>query len=201
MKVAITNVGNCFGVSYKNPDKDKIDDLFAIVEVGIEGNNKGAISIVHTNKPSVFFHHGDYEFSKEMYGNFQHKYGFGKIFEAGCKVWDKKNNISHMCYFNGGDFTNEWGRKAVVGGFVDFLNRIVQFESLNDYMAYEEAHKEEEWENKDVCDKIVELAKVIELYKKYHEINRALSITHDMEDLINRRLRSLLKDNENHKQQ
>lgn len=193
MKVAITKVGNCFSVSYKNPDTDEIDNKFAVVEIGIAGNDKGSLSIVHSNHPTVFFYHGNYEFSKEMSGNFWHKYGFGKIFEVGCWVKDNKNNISHMCYFNGGAFTNEWGSVAVAEGFVNFLNQLVQFENLEDFLVYKDAQKNEEWENKNICDKILELAKVIELYKKYYEINRALHVTHEIEDLINQRLQSLLE--------
>ena len=192
MRIAITNIGKCFKVSNQDPDQNEIDDLFAVVEITYTGNNSGSLSIVYYDGPYKSFGYENYEFPYEMTGNFWHVEGFGKKFEASCEVKDKGKNTSYICYFIGGDFTNSWCSKSIAWGFVNFLNKLVQFECLEDYKKYEEANNNNAWINKDVCDKILELAKVIELYKKYYEINRALSITHEMEELINKRLRYII---------
>ena len=199
--VVITKIGKCFDIAYNYSKGDAINNLFAVLDIDYVGkyagiSKDGTLSLLFNEEhsPSSGFKTKNYKFSKRMTGSYWHKDGFGKVFEAGCLVKDRNSNISHMCYFSGGDFTNSWCSESIANGFVNFLNKLVQFESLEDYITYEEVHKDEEWGNKDVCDKILELAKVIELYKKYHEINRALSITHEMEDLINRRIKFLLKD-------
>lgn len=194
MKVAITNIGSSFSVSRQNPETEEINNLFAVVDIKIEDGQKlrKPLYIKYVGPYNVF---GDwpYEFSHEIIGNYWPKEGYGKIFEAGCEVQDKKNKISYMCYFTGGDFTNSWCRNSVAKGFVNFLNTFYQFKSLEDYIAYDKANNNEEWDDKKMSEKILELSKIIELYKKYYEINRALPITHEIEDLINKRLKSLLK--------
>ena len=205
MSLALTKIGNCFDYSRKDPQNHDIDNLFAVLNIDYvyenAGSKNGTLSLIFNDKysPTYEFRTGIFQFSKEMTGRFWHQDGFGKVFEAGCLVTDLNNNVSHMCYFEGGDFTNSWCGMSIARDFVKFLNKLVQFESLEDYIIYEEANKRVEWYNKDLSDKILQLAKIIELYKKYYTINRALSITHKMEVLIESRLESLLKNNEKSK--
>lgn len=194
---AITKIGKCFELASDDLKIDEIDNLFAVVDINyvyenIHSGKDGTITLIfNEDSPTYDFKTDIFIFSKEITGRFWHKYGFGKEFEAGCLVTDVNSKISHMCYFDGGDFTNSWDSESIAIGFINFLNKLVQFESLEDYIIYEEAYK---WKNKDLSDKILQLAKVIELYKKYYEINRALSITHKMEKLIDYRLEILLKE-------
>lgn len=200
MKVGITKIGSCFNYSDQNSDKKDVENLWAVFDIGITSElnqSKGSISIIcdDSNRPYI----GDFIISKEMTGAFWKEGQFNTYFEIGCRVWQQiytsEKNFK-MIYIHGSIFGNVSKEFSISRSLTHFFNKLIQFKNLEDFLAYEEANKDEEWENKDVCDKILELAKVIELYKKYYEINRALTITHEMEDLINQRLKSLLKDDE-----
>ncbi len=199
MKFVVCNVGKCYHVyTYQKEYIDEIDDLVAIIDTDYAeeyagGSKNGTVSLRIDIEESKEFMVNNFVLSKEMTGRYWHENGYGKVFEAGCLIKDRNNEVTRVCYFTGGDFTNSWKPISIAFGFVNFLNKLAQFETLEDYVAYEGAILDEQWEHKDVCEKILNLAKVIDLYKKYKEINRTLSITHEMEELINRRLRSLLK--------
>ncbi|MDE6019743.1 MAG: hypothetical protein K2H01_01920 [Ruminococcus sp.] len=201
MKVGITKIGSCFNYSTQNPDKNDIENLWHIFDIGITSKlnqSKGSISIICGNNYGAA-HISDFIISQEMTGSFWEVDQFNSDFEIGCRVWQQiytSEKNSKMIYIHGSIFRNESKEFAITNSLTLFFNKLIQFKNLEDFLVYEEAHKDEEWENKEVCDKILELAKVIELYKKFHEINRALSVTHDMEDLINRRLISLLTNKE-----
>ena len=197
----ITKIGKCFEIASDDLKIDAIDNLFAVVDINyvyenIHSGKDGTITLIfNENSPTYDFKTDIFIFSKEITGRFFEEGYYGRAFEAGCMITDVNSKISHMCYFGGKftrDSTDYWVESSIVRAFVNFLNILVQFESLNDYIIYKENHT---WKNKDLSDKILQLAKVIELYKKYYEINRALSITHKMEKLIDYRLEILLKEN------
>ena len=202
VSVAITKIGKCFHLSDKDPQKEDIDNLFAVLNIDYAyenvGSENGTLTIILNTIYEYRTGIGIFSFSNEMSGRFWYEDGSGHVYEAGCLVIDKQSQKSHMCYF---EYNNSKVSRftLIAKGFVKFLNKLVQFESLEDYIIYEEANKKDEWENKNLSDKILQLAKIIELYKKYYTINRALSITHKMEVLIESRLESLLKNNEKSK--
>lgn len=222
MKVAITKKGKCFdAVDYdyfSTCKKDNLKEkLFAVLDIdyvrSVDANTNrsagGTLSLIYNSvyTPLFNFRIDNYDISEEMIGRwclvpYKEVHNNGTltgnkvVFEAGCMVTDRNTKISRICYFEGEEKGHTWNEKSIATSFVNYLNKLVQFESLEDYITYEEAFQKGNWENKDVCVKILELAKVIELYKKYYEINRALNITHEMEELINKRIKSLINDTE-----
>ncbi|MDE6339558.1 MAG: hypothetical protein K2K97_07200, partial [Muribaculaceae bacterium] len=72
------------------------------------------------------------------------------------------------------------------------LNQLVQFECLDDLLATEALDDKSRWNTLELCDKICELAAVVDLYKKYKDINPATAIVRDMEVLIEKRLKDMI---------
>lgn len=198
MKVALTKIGKYLDVTTQNTDVDDIDNLWEELDINIVHDvnkySKGIISITFDQATGPTF--GNFRLGKDISGNFWMDDCVYRKYIIGCEIWQDiytGNRHSKICYFNGKIHKENWNDgKAIVMHLVSFFNKLIQFENLEDFLAYEDAHNDEEWENKDICDKILELTKVIELYKKYHEINRALAINHEMEVLINNRLKSLV---------
>ena len=80
---------------------------------------------------------------------------------------------------------------------IKLLNTLSQFDCLNDFLTVKLLENKENWETLELADKICEIADVVNLYKKYKEINPALSIVRDVESLIDARIKSLIKNESN----
>ena len=76
-------------------------------------------------------------------------------YTLGCEVSDKDNK--KIIIISGYKFDDLITR---------FLNKLAQYENLNDYLETEELGNNDQWELQNVADRICNLAKVIELYKK-----------------------------------
>lgn len=76
---------------------------------------------------------------------------------------------------------------------VKFFNILSQFESLKEYLSVNVLDYNSHWASLELADKICELAEVVKIYKKYKEINPATAIVRDMESLIEKRLKSIIK--------
>lgn len=200
MKIVVSKIGKYLDVATPNTDVEDIDNLWEELDINIvhevDDYSKGIISITFDQQTGPIF--GNFRLGKKISGSYWMDDYLYRKFIIGFEVWQDiytGNRHSKICYFKGKIYKEDWNGRAVGMHFVSCLNNLIQFDCLEDYFSYLEVNNEEEWENKDICDKILELAKVIELYKKYQEINKALSVTHEMGELIKRRLKSLLEDN------
>lgn len=111
-------------------------------------------------------------------------------FILGWEVRDKENNCQ-ICLIQGKVPSIYWSGSSIAREIVLFLNILYQYENLIDYKASNDFQNDSLWETKDICEKILQLANVINLYTKYKEINPALGIVKQMESLIEQKLLSL----------
>lgn len=200
-KYYITKLGNVFRAVEFKEGEEQPENMWLMLEVDLADKNHsvrsgGIISVQimdecweHFNKKEKF--HLDSLCS----GSYSHKEGFGKVFKLGWNIKDQ-NGKSHTLIITGGDFTNSWGYYSIIRDICRFLNELYQYDSIEDYLASKEVCDNSEWNLKDICDKVVSLAKVIELYQKYKSINPALLIVQEMEKTIENRLREIIKSDE-----
>ena len=198
MKYYITKSGNVFsGVKIKE-DEEQPDNMWLKLEVDYTSNtynsqSGGIISV------QIIEQCWEHLYNKEKFhldnscsGNYCHEFGFGKIFELGWNIKEQSGK-SHTLIITGGDFTNSFGYFSIIHGICRFLNELYQYDNIEDYLASKEVCDSSEWKPKNVCDKIVSLAKVIELYQKYKSINPALLIVRKMEKAIEKRLKEIIE--------
>lgn len=192
-KYYIKRIGDLFSCERAQEGVERPEDEWMTLNIEYADNlvyspqSDGIISIeVESPEPAW----SEFQFNIVSNGSYIHQFGYGKVFTLGWNIKDKENN-SHVCLVHGGDLTNSWGYQSIARGIVQFLNILYQYKNLDDYKAAEESQDEALWKSKDTCDKILQLANVISLYKKYKEINPALGIVKQMENLIEKRLLSL----------
>lgn len=115
--------------------------------------------------------------------------------------WTTENDFTSEYYTFGWSITDCNKEKTVITmkGYnlnrliTSFLNELCQYHSLEDYLNTSTLADKTQWNSQDTAEKICQLAKVIELYKKYKLINPALAIVRDMEALIEERLKQIIK--------
>lgn len=190
MNHAIKCIGGtyqCFSTYKRNLSQEHIDKLWAqcdYTECWTDTHYEGFKS-----KGICTFDFGD---TKKI-GNFI----LGQIITGN---WIKENDFNPMKYTLGCEVSDKDNKKIIIiSGYkfddliTRFLNKLAQYENLNDYLEAEELGNNDQWELQNVTDRICNLAKVIELYKKYKLINPALAIVRDMETLIEERLKQLMR--------
>lgn len=195
-KYYIIRIGNIFSWKVYEKDMDIPDNVWMILNIDYHNNlayssqSDGLISVEVVNSEPSW---SEFNFATILNGSYTHQFGYGKNFKLGWNITDKDNN-SQTCIISGGDLTNSWCRDSIARGIVNFLNILFQYENLNDYIASEEYQNDSIWTAKDTCEKILQLAEIITLYKKYRQLNSALGIVRKMETLIEKRLTSLVQE-------
>ncbi|MDE7412928.1 MAG: hypothetical protein K2N05_03935 [Muribaculaceae bacterium] len=118
--------------------------------------------------------------------------------------WTSENDFTPCRYTLGWSITDGNKEKTVITikahntddlnrQITSFLNELCQYHSLEDCLNTSTLADKTQWNSQDTAEKICQLAKVIELYKKYKLINPALAIVRDMEALIEERLKQIIK--------
>lgn len=197
-KYYITKLGNVFRTVEFKEGEEQPENMW--LKLGIDyyptinnSQSGGIISIQIMNECLEHLHNNEkYHLDSSCSGSYVHKENFGKIFKLGWNIKDQ-NGKSHTLIITGGDFTNSWGSYSIVQDICRFLNELYLYDSIEDYLASKEVCDDSEWKSKEICDKVVSLAKVIELYQKYKSINPALLIVQEMEKAIENRLRGMIK--------
>lgn len=115
--------------------------------------------------------------------------------------WWSKNDFGNTYWYTlGWKVTDNTGQSKTIvikGSSIEstiskFLNSLAQFDTLEEYISLEEASNNQDWGLKEITDKICSLAKIIELYNKYKQINPALAIVTEIEELVEKRLKEIL---------
>lgn len=197
-KYYITKLGNVFRAVEFKEGEEQPDNMWLKFEVDYTSNtynskSGGIISVQIIDQCCKHLSNEEkFHLDNSCSGNYCHEFGFGKIFELGWNIKEQSGK-SHTFIITGGDFTNSFGHFSIVHGICIFLNELYQYDTIEDYLASKEVCDSSEWKAKDVCDKIVSLAKVIELYQKYKSINPALLIVRKMEKAIEKRLKEIIE--------
>ena len=188
-KFYITKVGNVFDYIRFKEDEEQPDNMWLKLEVDYRD---GIISVQiidqcwkHLNNEEKF------HLDNSCAGNYWHE-SRRNIFELGWNIKEQSGK-SHTLIITGVYFNNSLWYFSIVRGICRFLNELYQYDTIEDYLAFKEVCDSSEWKSKDVCDKIVSLAKVIELNQKYKSINPALRCVWEMEQAIEKRLKDIIE--------
>lgn len=192
MRFYIYETGNCF--SYRPTEREDDSYKWGECEISISsiGDYNGIIGIVFDDLPIQIYK--KFTFESNISGSYAHERGYGKYFELGWEVRDNKSNEKFILKVTGSDYTNSWGAGSVARGLVKFLNDIHQFNSITDYIKYNNICDNRLWEGMTYKDKIVALADAIKIYDTYIKINPAAFTIKDLEKILKKRMESMLKD-------
>ena len=135
-----------------------------------------------------------FPFETYHYGEFHHVYMMGKEFNIQWRINGSQNsNIeSEKIILNGNINTNSWGNGSchITNLIERFLNQLLQLGSLENYLIFQKAIKNEAVNFR---DKLQELADLINIYFSLIESNPCSKETHNVESLIKSRLKKIDK--------
>ncbi|MBD5273568.1 MAG: hypothetical protein HDS36_01715 [Bacteroides sp.] len=138
-----------------------------------------------------------YDFDKNIEGEIYHESGFGKVWNLGWDVsngrdrWDDAKVLS----FSGGAYTTQFaGEYSIVESICSFLNRLYEFDDINDYIHfYENLDRDRQsFLSQETKDQILELAELIQLCEKYSRINPNKPFLRELNSDIEKRIKWIL---------
>lgn len=148
------------------------------------------------------------EIDSNIKGLTWHEYGYGEVCEFCVNLKEKTENedIIHNLFFYSGNSTNQFSYRDVAFDFVTFLNDLIKFEKVEDFIIWDKIktdwHKDKALQRhgglnteNDFEDKILQIAEVIKLYKYYTSINPVFTYKKELMDWISINIHNLLKIN------
>lgn len=139
-----------------------------------------------------------------------HVDGFGEVCELCAKVRDTNNSEDNLMsiLFYAGNFTRSYTQRDIATGIIEFFNNLLRFQTIEDYLLWDSTlnHKFKKDALKrngekplelDLEDKILQIADVLKLYKKYISINPVFTYKAELRKWISINLKKLLTEDIN----
>lgn len=192
----IYRVGNLFScIATTKNDIDTSGMIFwGILKVGYSGS---LVSATFTKGDGYESDKFDFSDDNLIEGEIHHKSGFGKVWNLG---WEVSNGASdwinaRVLSFSGGAYTTQFaGEYDIVNSICLFLNRLYEFEDINDYIYfYENLDRDRKsFLSQETKNQILELAELIQLCEKYSRINPNKPFIRTLNSDIEKRIRWIL---------
>lgn len=190
-RYSIYETAGCFKVKNETQHIEN-ESLWGECKITISSitQNKGVVGIELIQHPNYSIN-PKFQFGFIAQGEYHHEDNFGKIFNIGWKIIDSNGN-DDILIIHGGDWTNSWGDTSVAKGLEKFLNELYQFETINDFKLYQDLKDDSSWKNKDIEDKIILLADVINIVRNYNSINPATYCIATLKEELYKKIKKLI---------
>lgn len=131
---------------------------------------------------------GQFGIAPTIKGRIWHQNNFGNVWELLFDIKDKNSQSENLLY-KSGEFTNSFSSFSIAYSITKFMNTIHRFVSVEDYRIYEIISDKQRHESE---DEILNISKVINLYRKYEQINPVFPYKNQLREWIEKKLKTLI---------
>lgn len=158
---------------------------------------------IQTGKDWLLLPSSSFEIYSIIKGIQWHVDGFGEVCEFCAQVRDTNNAEEKPVniLFYAGNYTKSYTQRDIASGIIEFYNNLLRFQTIEDYLLWDMTLNREFKRDAlkrngekpleiDLEDKILQIAEVIKLYKKYISINPVFTYKAELRKWISTNLKN-----------
>lgn len=146
-------------------------------------------SWMQINLSSNYIKVGQFGVANIIKGRMWHQKGYGKVWELLFNINDE-NSHSEKILYRDSTFTNSFSSFSIAYSITKFMNTIHRFVSVEDYRIYKIISDDQRYDSE---DEILNISKVINLYRKYEQIDPVFPYKDQLREWIEKKLKTLIR--------